>query len=155
MELLSTFIIMFSIGFATAIDIDIISDPCDQFKLQIATIQRDFKKSLVTEKEKFVTKLEKIFFDESTTDQEKQTLIDSVLSESKESFETLKDKTFEKIGELIDANPKVIALKLLHAYNIVKFPYICVLEDAESITASEKISDKYVFDYGNKLLAEL
>ena len=153
MELVSAFILIFLIGFAATIDI--LSDPCDQFKLQLSTIQSGFQKTLVADKERFVSELEKIFFDESTTDQEKQTQIDSVLSQSKESFETLKNKTFEKIGELIDADPKVIAMKLLHAYNIVKFPYICVLEDADSITASEKISDKYVFDYGNKLLAEL
>lgn len=151
MKLVSTFLSCFLVCSVAAV----ISDPCDQFKLQISTIQTDFKGSLATEKEKFVTELEIIFFEESTTNQEKQSQIESVLSKSKENFELLKNKAFENIGKLIDADPRVISMKLLHAYNIVKFPYICAMLDAELIAASGKTSEKYVFDYGNKLMAEL
>jgi hypothetical protein len=128
---------------------------CGNFTSSVISLQQEFDIASKLLQENSFAMLGTIFDNVSLTKKEKQDKITTFMDQSKQVFQNLEDEVYKKLGTLIGKDPDIIARKLLHAFDVTEFPFVCVMKDADYISFRSNIIAKSVNDYANKIYAEL
>lgn len=130
-------------------------DPCGRFIPRLLQIMQNYDNNSTKLKEQGLSDLESAFRSKTFTIDEQREKISSIILEVKEKFDILEDGAYVSLGSLINRNPKVIARKMIQSSSVTEFPFLCVMDDADSISLNANLANKAVHDFGNKLLSEL
>lgn len=128
---------------------------CGKFKPSILAIVQKFDDASKLLKETSFTLLQNTFNNKTLPIEQKAYRIDELSTQSKQNFDTIENVAYNQLGQLIEKDPKVIARKLLHAFDVTEPPFVCVMKDADYISLTSNTMQRSVTDYANKIIAEL